>query len=306
MPGRSISYQRPGFTLIELLTAIGIISLMLAILLPALARAREASRTSACLSNQRQVGLAARMYMDYYDGGLYHHHEGWVLDDGTQVEELPTTPAGCAGGGMGNSQAEKPWVIFFQPFLDSRAVAFCPSDATKRSRKLASDLMNFNGCIERVDDPLPPDCELSIAESEALTIESYLINSIFTHRSARYAVEGVLPGFATDTVVAGLKNKNLIMFSERNSEALNSPENRTFGSIIQDDYDTWVGESALVRWGNEAGQFSNDGWIRYNRHGNRANYIYDDGHAATLPWSTARTHQYPDAVVRRPLSDPPQ
>ncbi len=297
--------MRAGFTLLELLVVIGIISLMLAILLPALSKAREASKASACLSNQRQVGIAARMYMDYYEGGLYHHHEGWVLDDGSQVEELPATPGGCVGGGLGNSQAEKPWVIFFQPFLDSRTVAFCPSDPTKKSRKLATDLMNFNGCIERVDDPLPVDCELSIAEGEKLTIESYLINSIFTHRSARYAVEGVLPGFATDTVVAGMRNKSLIMFSERNSEALNAPENEAFGSIIQDDYDTWVGEAALVQWGDEAGRFSNEGWIRYNRHGSKGNYIYEDGHAATLRWSTARFHQYPDAIVRRPLQNPP-
>jgi hypothetical protein len=50
-----------------------------------------------------------------YDGGLFHHHEGWVLDDGTQVDTLPTSLSGVSGGGMGNSQAEKPWVIFFQP-----------------------------------------------------------------------------------------------------------------------------------------------------------------------------------------------
>ncbi len=37
------------------------------------------------------------------------------------------------------------------------------------------------------------------------------------------------------------------MFSERNSEAMNVPENEAFGSINQDDYDTWTGEASLGR-----------------------------------------------------------
>lgn len=87
------------------------------------------------------MGLAARLYMDDNDGEMFHHHEGWVLDDGTQVDTLPASPADCAGGGLGNSQAEKPWVIFFQPYLQSRQVAFCPSDRTPRSRVLATSTL---------------------------------------------------------------------------------------------------------------------------------------------------------------------
>jgi hypothetical protein len=40
-----------------------------------------------------------------------------------------------------------------------------------------------------------------------------------------------------------------------------------FGSVNQDDYDTWVGEPALVQWGS--GTYANQGWIRYNRHAGR-------------------------------------
>ena len=57
-----------GFTLIELLVVIAIVSLLIAILLPALKKARDAARTSMCLSNQRQCMLAANTYaFDYKD-----------------------------------------------------------------------------------------------------------------------------------------------------------------------------------------------------------------------------------------------
>jgi hypothetical protein len=61
--------------------------------------------------------------------------------------------------------------------------------------------------------------------SAEVTIESYVLDSIFTHKSARYDIEGVLNGFATDNAVAILPNRNIIMFSERNSEALNAADN---------------------------------------------------------------------------------
>jgi len=116
-------------------------------------------------------------------------------------------------------------------------------------------------------------------------------------------LEGALYGFATDAAINALPNPNVIMFSERNSEALNAPDNADYGSVMQDDYDTWVGEGALVQWGS--GRYSGQGWIRYNRHGIRANYIYTDGHVEFLRWSRARFDQYPVHKVRLPLAHPP-
>jgi prepilin-type N-terminal cleavage/methylation domain-containing protein/prepilin-type processing-associated H-X9-DG protein len=291
-----------GFTLIELLVVIAIIAVLAALLLPVLSRAKDKSRQVACFSNMRQVALAARLYMDDHNGSLFRHHEGWVLDDGTQVDTLPADLSGVTGGGMGNSHAEKPWVIFFYPYLRSRAVGFCPADRSPRSRFLATDLNGYNGGITSTAQPPPPNSEQAIALAEHLNIQSFLLNSIFTHKSARYALEGVLSGFATDAVLNSLPNRNIIMFSERNSEAMNAPDNTEYGSVNQDDYDTWVGEPALVQWGS--GKYGDQGWIRRGRHGT-ANYIYTDGHVERLRWRKARFDQFPDHRVRVPLANPP-
>ncbi|MBI3416524.1 MAG: prepilin-type N-terminal cleavage/methylation domain-containing protein [Verrucomicrobia bacterium] len=68
MPIRTRHHQARGFTLIELLVVIAIIAILAAMLLPALSKAKEASKRAKCLNNLHQMGLAMLMYADDQDG----------------------------------------------------------------------------------------------------------------------------------------------------------------------------------------------------------------------------------------------
>ncbi len=69
----AVKVRNRGFIVIELLAVIAIVGVLAAILLPALARARDASGRRTCQNNLKQIGVALKMYASESHGNLYPH-----------------------------------------------------------------------------------------------------------------------------------------------------------------------------------------------------------------------------------------
>ncbi len=69
--GLHIHRRRRGFTLVELLVVIGIIALLISMLMPALASARQKALMMQCLSNERQIGVSLMDYVNNWNGHFF-------------------------------------------------------------------------------------------------------------------------------------------------------------------------------------------------------------------------------------------
>ncbi len=96
-----------GFTLIELLVVIAIIAILAAILFPVFARVREKARQTTCLSNLKQLGLAAYMYSQDYDEWLPY-------------DDLDYDQSGDDSFGDGT------WRGMLVPYCRNAQIFFCP------------------------------------------------------------------------------------------------------------------------------------------------------------------------------------
>jgi prepilin-type N-terminal cleavage/methylation domain-containing protein len=128
--------RKGGFTLVELLVVIGIIAVLIAILLPALNRAREKGRQAQCLSNVRQIAMAFFMYTN--------ENKGWFPAPGVWGNGLGSQAATFTPTWYGRSedwiawrlkQPDDPLEGAIVPYLNSTnpAVMRCPSDELNRT-----------------------------------------------------------------------------------------------------------------------------------------------------------------------------
>ncbi|MEI6431127.1 MAG: DUF1559 domain-containing protein [bacterium] len=243
------STLKKAFTLIELLVVIAIIAILAAILFPVFAQAREKARQTSCLSNLKQIGLAAMMYVQDYDE-RFPSNAG-VNPDPTQLTD----------GDWGKDF----WMFHFYPYIKQRAgniqekggsIYSCPSGSSLQQMDMASDYVTYFsgplGGVEAADKWLKDNWNL-VKDTDGIFkwYNSYAINEHAI--DAGSSIEG--PELAGWEAPA-----NSYLFLEANKSELEGDElSRAPGSFAKND---WIGIQL--------------------RHNEGLNVTYMDGHAKFL------------------------
>ena len=146
-----------GFTLTELLTVIAIIAILAALIMPAVSRAREASRRAVCSQNLRQIGIACYSYAAIYDekfpmteivssdgkGDLFYPNSGFPGVEDPDDYVRTWIDADDSGGKYRGRAALYNLTKLFPDFVDDVNIFICPSDEI-----ILGETQNFVGLLD--------------------------------------------------------------------------------------------------------------------------------------------------------------
>jgi prepilin-type N-terminal cleavage/methylation domain-containing protein/prepilin-type processing-associated H-X9-DG protein len=238
---------RAGFTLIELLVVIAIIAILAAMLLPALAKAKEKARTTYCLNNMKQLQLCWHMYTD--DNTDHVPLNGGQSIPGPGGNSLPNS--WIQGGAQ--TDAALPWIangVLF-PYNKSIAIYACPAN-TRQITYPAN----------------PPATFVPTTAFQARTV------------SINYPLGGFTATDPTGGVV--LTGQNSIMKYTQIGLAPNPVSAKMFVFVDENEFSVDDGDFATAVVG---GPHDGTWWnLPGSRHGKGTTWSFADGHAEIWKW----------------------